>query len=105
MEVKAKPGNLRDVMPLAAKWVDEQRKAMGAAHVNGCIRRAVAGEPGLFYVLERVAPDLFRTLGTPSDMWDAGQYEVIGRLVVASAEYGLALYPFIAKPEHLMEKP
>lgn len=52
--------DLRSQMPETAKWVDEKRKEHGAAFVNGCIRRALAGEPGFFYAFERG-----HVLGTP----------------------------------------
>ena len=45
--------NLRQDMPATAKWVDEKRQELGADYVNGCIRRAMKGEPGFFYALER----------------------------------------------------
>ena len=52
--------DLRNEMPETAKWVDQQRQELGAAHVNGCLRRALNGEPGWFYAIERG-----RVLGTP----------------------------------------
>lgn len=52
--------DLRATMPETAKWVDDQRAAMGVDHVNGCIRRAMKGEPGFFYAMEAG-----RFLGTP----------------------------------------
>ncbi len=101
MEGRKKTLNLRDAMPRAAAWVDAQRLALGAAHVNACIKRAMAGEPGLFYVVERVAPDTFKTLGTPSDLWTPAQYELIGRCFVG---VGVDLYPFICEPGDLAAK-
>jgi len=52
--------DLRQHMPETAKWVDQKRQELGAEFVNGCIRRALKGEPGLFYALERG-----HVLGTP----------------------------------------
>jgi len=52
--------DLRTQMPETAKWVDQQRQELGAAHVNGCIRRALTGEPGVFWAIERG-----HVLGTP----------------------------------------
>lgn len=43
---------LKDLMPATAQWVREQRKLYGDAWVSDCIRRAKAGEPGLFYAME-----------------------------------------------------
>lgn len=52
--------DLRQQMPETAKWVDRQRAEYGADHVNQCIRRAMKGEPGQFYAIERG-----HVLGTP----------------------------------------
>lgn len=47
-------------MPETANWVERMRQERGAAFVNDCIRRAIKGEPGLFYAIERG-----HVLGTP----------------------------------------
>lgn len=52
--------SLRDKMPETAKWVAAHREALGKEWVNDCIRRAQAGEPGLFYAMEAG-----HVLGTP----------------------------------------
>ncbi len=52
--------SLRDQMPLTARWIDERRAQYGKEHVNDCIRRALAGEPGRFYAIEQG-----HVLGTP----------------------------------------
>lgn len=52
--------DLRQHMPETAKWVDQKRQELGAEFVNGCIRRALKGEPGFFYAMERG-----HVLGTP----------------------------------------
>lgn len=52
--------DLRQHMPETAKWVDQKRQEFGAEFVNGCIRRALKGEPGHFYAMERG-----HVLGTP----------------------------------------
>ena len=52
--------DLRQHMPETAKWVDQKRQELGAEFVNGCIRRALKGEPGFFYAIERG-----HVLGTP----------------------------------------
>lgn len=98
-QAASQPGaraNLRDVMPKAAQWVDEQRRALGAEHVNACIKRSLAGEAGWFYVVERVAPDTFKALGTPADLWTPEQYALIGRCFVG---VGVDLYPYIRMPD------
>lgn len=52
MEGKQKTPNLRTAMPLTAEWVDRQRAAYGAGHVNACIKAAMDGVPGRFYAME-----------------------------------------------------
>lgn len=52
--------DLRQQMPETAKWVETKRQELGKDHVNDCIRRAMKGEPGLFYAMERG-----HVLGTP----------------------------------------
>lgn len=52
--------DLRQQMPETAQWVEAKRAELGKEHVNGCIKRALAGEPGLFYAIERG-----QVLGTP----------------------------------------
>ncbi len=59
-----KPASLRESMPQTAEWVDRKRAEWGKAHVNDCVRRAIAGEPGYFYAIEGG-----NVLGTP---WPAG---------------------------------
>lgn len=44
--------DLRQQMPMTAKWIEAKRAEWGAAYVNGCLRRALAGEPGAFYAIE-----------------------------------------------------
>ncbi len=90
--------NLRELMPKAAQWVDEQRSALGVEYVNACIKRSLAGEVGWFYVVERVAPDTFKTLGTPTDLWTPEQYELIGRCFVG---VGVDLYQYIRMPNDI----
>ena len=55
----AKP-DLRQSMPETAKWVNDCRAELGVDHVNACLRRAIKGEPGFFYAIERG-----QFLGTP----------------------------------------
>lgn len=81
--------NLREAMPMTAEWVDRQRGALGAAHVNDCIKRAVAGEPGLFYAMEAG-----HVLGTP---WPAGS--VVDADQRFSVMMGCEFAGFIAEPE------
>lgn len=80
--------NLRQDMPETAKWVDGQRKEHGADFVNGCIRRATKGEPGLFYAMERG-----HILGTPFPASD-----VRDRYVNIAVVTGCTFAGFIATP-------
>ena len=48
-----KPVDMRRDMPETARWIDARRAEWGKAHVNDCIRRAMAKEPGWFYAMER----------------------------------------------------
>lgn len=52
--------DLRTQMPQTAEWVDQMRQRYGKAHVNACIRKALAGQAGFFYAFEKG-----HTLGTP----------------------------------------
>lgn len=52
--------DMRSQMPKTAQWVDAKRKEFGADHVNACIKRALKGEPGVFYAMESG-----HVLGTP----------------------------------------
>ncbi len=52
--------DLRQQMPETSKWVDAKRIEYGKDYVNDCIRRALKGEPGQFYAMERG-----HVLGTP----------------------------------------
>jgi hypothetical protein len=52
--------DLRRQMPETAAWVEARRQEWGAEHVNACLRRALKGEPGLFYAIEAG-----HVLGTP----------------------------------------
>lgn len=52
--------DLRRHMPETAKWVADRRMEFGKAHVDDCLRRALKGEAGCFYAIERG-----QFLGTP----------------------------------------
>lgn len=81
--------DLRSAMPETAKWVDQQRRKLGATHVNSCLRRAMKGEPGLFYAIE-----CGHVLGTPASldtpMGNAQRWAVV---------MGTTFAGFIATPE------
>ena len=86
--------NLREAMPMTAEWVDRQRATFGAAHVNDCIKRAVAGEAGLFYAMEGG-----HVLGTP---WPANT--VVDADIRFSVMVGCTFAGFIVEPEGLSER-
>lgn len=44
--------DMRASMPETAEWIERKRSELGREHVNDCIRRAMAGEPGHFYAME-----------------------------------------------------
>lgn len=46
------PIDMRSRMPKTTEWVEARRLEFGKVHVNDCVRRAMAGEAGLFYALE-----------------------------------------------------
>lgn len=81
--------DLRNQMPETAKWVDQQRQELGVEYVNGCLRRALSGEPGLFWAIERG-----HVLGTPAPvgtpMGDTQRWAVV---------MGTTFAGFIAQPE------
>lgn len=60
MNQPAQPLKMREQMPKTAEWIDKRRAEYGAAYVNDCIRRSMAGEEGLFYAIEAG-----HVLGTP----------------------------------------
>lgn len=98
-----RPASMRDAMPLTADWVDKKRAEWGRDHVNDCVRRAMAGEPGYFYAIEGG-----HVLGTP---WPVGAAvegsplppgQVKGRSVVewqrAAVLCGAAFAGFMREP-------
>lgn len=75
-------------MPETARWVDARRAEWGAAHVNTCLRKALAGEPGWFYAMERG-----HVLGTPFPATsDVHQDQQLGLML------GAAFAAFMARP-------
>ena len=52
MTTPAKPASMRVAMPETADFVDRKRVEWGRAHVDDCLKRALAGEPGYFYAIE-----------------------------------------------------
>jgi len=84
----AKQPDMRTAMPMTAEWIERKRLDLGKTHVNDCLRRAIAGEPGRFYAIEGG-----HVLGTPFppahpvSQWQ--QYAVVN---------GTAFAAFIAEP-------
>jgi hypothetical protein len=80
----------RAAMPKTASWVAERRAEYGAAFVNDCLKRAVAGAPDLFYAIEGGT-----VLGTP--FTDAYSPDMVAwqRLAVVT---GVEFAAFMARP-------
>ena len=81
--------DMRLQMPETAKWVEGRRAEWGKAHVNDCIKRAMAGEPGLFYAIERG-----HVLGTPFPATHA-----IAADQQVAVQLGCSFAAFMAQPE------
>jgi hypothetical protein len=88
MNQPAERAEMRASMPRLAQWVDERRAEWGRAHVADCIRRSMAGEPGLFYGIEAG-----RVLGTPFPL-DSAMADPQRLAIVA----GLKFAAFMAMP-------
>lgn len=65
-------------MPGVAKLMAEKRAKFGAAHVNECWARSMAGEPGWFFAREGAL-----TVGTP---WDEPEMANFAALNVTSTQ-------------------
>lgn len=81
----------RDLMPETAKWVDKARAKWGAEYVNDCVRRAIDGEPGLFYAMEN---GFF--LGTPFPAADLNKIHELQRFAIVA---GTKFAAFMARPK------
>ena len=77
---------VKQEMRQTAQYVAEKRAEWGDAHVKDMQRRAMRGERGCFYAVERVAPDTYKTFGAPFD-WDGPDHELISRCVVFGLEF------------------
>jgi hypothetical protein len=82
-----KPMNLRLAMPNVARCVDEYRQAHGAAFVNECISRGMAGEPNWFYAFEAG-----HVLGCPFTA-DAVVDEAVRLAVAIGGRYAMVMRP------------
>lgn len=82
--------NMRDDMPLTAKWVDARRAEFGREWVHDCVRRAIAGEAGWFYAIENG-----HVLGMPFGTMDAALAQWEQFAVLAGVEFAA----FIARPQ------
>jgi len=79
--------SLRTAMPMTAKWVDERRAELGAEHVNGCIKKALAGEAGQFYAVEGG-----HVLGKPF-AWSESHQKMISDSLACGAPFFAAIRP------------
>lgn len=83
--------SMREVMPETARWVDKAREKWGAEYVNDCVRRAIAGEPGLFYAMENGY-----LLGTPFHAADPNKIHELQRFAIVA---GSPFAAFMARPK------
>jgi hypothetical protein len=79
---------MRQQMPKTAEWIDARRAEWGIDHVNGCLRKALAGQAGWFYAMERG-----HVLGTPFPA--TSEVHADQQLAVA---LGCAFAAFMARP-------
>lgn len=79
--------NMREAMPNVARLVDEQRQQHGVGYVNGVIKRAIAGEPDLFYAFEDG-----HVLGTPFRA-DAVTGKLLELAVVLGGKHAMVMKP------------
>jgi hypothetical protein len=85
---------LRELMPVTAKRIDQMREKLGKDAVNSILRKAMAGESGHFFAMEN-----HRTFGTPdttvtsSMCWDESDrcYRVEPGWMVDAATFALTM--------------
>ena len=87
MTEKIQKFDMRAAMPRTAAWVNERRAEHGATWVNGCIKKAMAGERGWFYAVESG-----HVLGQPFD-WPATHGAMINAALMTGAPFFAALRP------------
>lgn len=95
MTTAAKPASMRVAMPETADFVDRKRVEWGRAHVDDCLKRALAGEPGYFYAIEGG-----HVMGTPWGMSEGGLLGdmSIARLQAMALMVGTTFAGFMREP-------
>lgn len=83
---------VKNEMKKTARYVAEKRQEWGEAHVKDMQRRAMRGERGCFYAVEKVAPDTYKTFGTPFD-WSGPDTELLSRCMVLGIEFAGMMQP------------
>lgn len=83
---------VKQEMRQTAKFVAEKRAEFGEAHVKDMQRRAMRGERGCFYAVEKVAPDTYKTFGTPFD-WSGPDTEMLSRCMVLGIDFAGMMRP------------
>jgi len=86
---------MREAMPETADFVDRKRVQWGRAHVDDCLRRGLAGEPGYFYAIEGG-----HVMGTPWGMPEGGigGEMSIARLQAMALMMGTTFAGFMREP-------
>jgi hypothetical protein len=74
-------------MPNVAKHVEKMRGRWGKPHVDECVRRGLAGEPGWFYAIENG-----HTVGTPFHA-DQVTLQVLGLGVALGMRFAIVMKP------------
>jgi hypothetical protein len=90
MSEVSKP-NPRELMPNVAAKIDEYRVLWGREHVNECIKRGMAHEPGWFYAFENGY-----VVGTPFTA-DSATMELLRLGVALGGRYGVVMKPGAAR--------
>lgn len=85
---------LKDELPKTAAWVSERRAQWGNVHVTDMLKRAMAGEPGCCYTVERVEAGHYRTFGAPFALdWSAPEAGVFGQVLMGGGVFAGVMRP------------
>ena len=77
---------LKDEMPKTAAFVADARLQYGGDYVTDLVKRAMKGERGCLYTVERIKPDQYRTFGAPFD-WNAPDTELLGKCMALGLDF------------------
>jgi hypothetical protein len=84
---------LKDEMPLTADFVAERRREWGDEHVTDMVRRAMQGERGCCYSVEKVSPEQYRTFGAPFDTWSVADAALFGQCTLLGLKFAGIMRP------------